>query len=56
MLRLLRWLFTGDGHLHEWEQIGTTDVRVAGQELPQSIIVTLQCKKCGNIKTTKIKN
>jgi len=55
MLRLLRWLFTGDGHAHKWTKIGVTNVVPGGEIVPEAII-TLQCVHCGNIKTTKIKN
>lgn len=49
MWRLLRYLFTGDGHLHEWvvleERMVETD---CGGRYKRFI---LQCSHCGNIKT-----
>lgn len=51
MFRFIKFLFTGDWHLHEWEIIGrgrlTTDDSLTGY------YYHLQCKKCGKVKTTK---
>jgi len=50
MIRLLKWLFTGDAHLHKWrvlkegELIRTKDGSFAG------FYYVLQCEHCGDIK------
>ncbi len=57
MLRLLRWLFTGDGHSHKWVRIGTNKVYAEDYpEIPIAVVVTQECEHCGKIKTFKIKN
>ncbi len=51
MIRFIKWLFTGDAHLHVWVII---------REIPMSHNISvgtsyrrfiLQCKECGDIKT-----
>lgn len=50
MIKLIRWLFTGDMHSHKWEIINKSDVYEVGVRNPVYIDYTLQCKICGNIK------
>lgn len=48
MLRLLRWIFTGDGHRHEWVIVKQVMVEVQGGSRYDRYI--LQCRRCGNMK------
>ena len=50
MLRLIKFLFTGDWHLHEWEIIKTA-TWTEWQEIYVKHYV--RCKHCGKIKTFK---
>lgn len=42
MLRLLRWLFTGDGHMHKWRTLKSTE-RGVWTAYHQ------QCEVCGTV-------
>jgi hypothetical protein len=60
MLKLLRFLITGDMHDHEWEIIGEEKVDYwysNFDKMPSSFvrIYVLRCKKCGAIKSRKIR-
>ena len=52
MWRLLRWLFTGDGHKHQWKYIDyvnmTTNGRLVGR------IAIYRCEICGKFKRETI--
>ena len=48
MLRLLRFLLTGDWHLHKWKLL--KEARAMEGEKPIGSIYYLQCVKCGNTK------
>lgn len=50
MLRLLRWLWTGDGHVHSWETIMSGALTESGVTRPIGNYYNLRCKICGNIK------
>lgn len=62
MLRLLRFLFTGSFHEHEWEtdriiEVYTVDTdngyrRVS--DTPSATKYVLKCKICGNIKVKRV--
>lgn len=59
MIRLLRWLIWGDGHLCKWtpygkktavhwEEFGKID------ETPMHIQQSFQCETCGNVRIFRI--
>ena len=52
MIRLLKFLFTGDWHLHQWEQLQKTYLMdpesITGRHV--GVRYDLKCKHCGNIK------
>ena len=53
MIRLIKFLFTGDWHLHEWEiikEISVWDESKKFDKYPAKYEYVLQCKKCGDIK------
>lgn len=58
MWRILKFLFTGDWHLHQWEKKETSRTFSSSYsgdgELPVKIYWILQCKECGNIKKKKV--
>jgi len=49
MIRLLKWLFWGDAHLHKWKIIKQEEL-INKQKTNQWTRYTLQCEHCGNIK------
>jgi len=49
MIRLLKWLFIGDGHLHKWEIIDTLKVENQDTRIRWTRYV-LQCDHCGDLK------
>ncbi len=53
MLRLLRWLITGDGHLHEWEIDWIGDETYHDRPIGKMYI--LQCKHCGDLKNHRMR-
>jgi hypothetical protein len=57
MLRLLKFLIFGDAHLHEYKIIKEETKEYtfnSGMAIDRRYYI-LQCKKCGNIKTTEEK-
>jgi hypothetical protein len=52
MLRLLRWLFTGDGHIHQWEFYTYVDIRDYGRLIGRKSVY--KCKVCGKFKRETI--
>lgn len=54
MIRLLRFLWTGSWHDHQWETIGQNSFTDDwGLWLRHGTQHILQCKTCGNIKKVK---
>ncbi len=55
MLRLFKWLWTGDSHLHKWEIIERNNVFQSGSDktLPVAIDFVMQCEVCGDIKVKR---
>lgn len=56
MIRLIRFLITGDWHLHEWEPYGPN---MAEDRLPiaggiRNPNQPCRCKRCGKIKSFKL--
>jgi hypothetical protein len=47
MIRLFKYLFTGDLHLHVWEKIGSQNINTYRQ---YGVLYHCQCKHCGQIK------
>lgn len=45
MLRLLRWLFTGDGHLHQWEDVEV--IRLVNGNMTTGYTHHCKCIHCG---------
>ena len=50
MIRLLKWLFTGDGHIHKWKIIDTAALVRTSDNTEAGSKHTLQCYVCGDIK------
>ena len=56
MIRLLRFLVTGDWHCHEWEIIQGTKTKITDSEhsgymaIGHIVRYDCKCKKCGKIK------
>jgi hypothetical protein len=48
MIRILKFLFTGSWHEHQWEVIEKGSLKQGGRVIGYRHI--LQCKHCGNIK------
>lgn len=48
MIRLIRFLFTGDWHLHQWETIKETPCSGDGEKWTRFYC---RCKHCGKHKT-----
>lgn len=54
MLRLLKFLFTGDPHLHKWVLIEKRDVMDGDySKIPVGQKYICQCEHCGKIKVFK---
>lgn len=53
MIRLLRWLIWGDGHLHKWELRSTVN-GWGGNEYPSAIFKSCQCSVCGEYRSFRI--
>lgn len=49
MIRLLKFLFTGDWHLHKWETIETRRVRGDDRYVSHTRYYC-RCEHCGTIK------
>lgn len=54
MLRLLRFLVTGDWHLHEWETIRTVDIVAFCGATPSARDYECRCIHCGKIKGFRV--
>lgn len=52
LIRLLRWLIWGDGHLHKWVPYGdlTRCYWEDGDKLPFRRQQSFQCEACGKIR------
>lgn len=48
MIRLIRFLFTGDWHLHEWEEVERGERRWGRSKVGN--YYDCRCKHCGKIK------
>lgn len=53
MLRILKFLFTGrwGGCEHVWQVEESFKKVRQGSNIPHAVVYTLQCKKCGDLKT-----
>jgi len=51
MLRLIKFLFTGDMHLHEWEILGKGNLMQEGRVY--GCYFHQKCKHCGKLKFVK---
>ena len=56
MIRLLRWLWFGDAHIHMWSYTGKTDIHSDNQTLPIAILMHSTCTICGKVKTRRVKD
>ena len=55
MMRLLRWLWTGDGHRHNWETRFKRDLySPRSNDTPIGIVAYCTCKTCGRWKRFKL--
>lgn len=56
MLRLLRFLFTGDWHLHHWETKKSVEVFTQGNGtgMPDAYEKQCQCSVCGAWRVFKL--
>jgi len=54
MLRILRFLFTGDWHLHKWETIKENQVINDSGDGYKGAMYTMRCTECGNIKRKQV--
>lgn len=54
MLRILRFIFTGDGHKHEWEWVNTKRVTDEDGFILYYRIVH-KCNVCGNYRQQRLK-
>lgn len=55
MIRLIRFLITGDWHLHEWERTDELKVKTpTGSN--SALIIVLKCKHCGILKQVKVED
>lgn len=51
MLKLLRFLWTGDWHTHHWEPVGQVEIyEDLTSSMPVQRRVILRCKYCGEMK------
>lgn len=53
MVRLFRWLFFGDAHMHKWVCVNSVNNNVESG-IPNEIIRELECSVCGNRKEHRI--
>ena len=51
MFRFIKFLFTGDWHLHEWEIIGKGDLNSRG--VTYGRYFHQKCKHCGKLRFVK---
>lgn len=56
MLRLLRFLVFGDGHLHKWEPYGevTHIVESEQDKIPYKNVQAFKCETCGKIRQFRV--
>lgn len=54
MIRLIRFLITGDWHLHEWEKDGPQLHSLNMWDEPVNYRQPCRCKRCGKIKSFKL--
>lgn len=52
MLRLIRFLFTGDSHLHFWETVNVVDVTSGARVTHHDY--ECRCKHCGAIRKFRV--
>jgi hypothetical protein len=52
MIRLIKFLFTGDWHLHEWKEYGKTGITCGGRTT--SHIIIRECKHCGKLQEFRL--
>lgn len=50
MIRLIRFLITGDWHLHKYKILDTSDVYI-GRDRPAYRKYTQECEVCGKLHT-----
>jgi len=50
MIRLIKWLFFGDAHLHKWKIIDSEKMVRVDDNTMIGIKHTLQCEGCGDLK------
>jgi hypothetical protein len=53
MIRLLRFLITGDWHLHKWDDYTAHPMTFEGFTFGKAYV--LRCNTCGKMKTFKVK-
>jgi hypothetical protein len=51
MLRLLRFLWTGEWHLHKWRILKEVDCISTSEDKAEWTRYYLQCEHCGEIKS-----
>ncbi len=49
MIRFIKWLFTGDAHLHEWEVYKKYTISDKKRNFITDALLT-RCKHCGKMK------
>jgi uncharacterized protein CbrC (UPF0167 family) len=54
MIRILRFLFTDDWHLHEWETIREIDIVDGFGQTPVGYKYECRCVHCGKIRSFKV--
>lgn len=57
MFRLMRFLVTGNWHIHRWEIVTVHEVVEKKKDGTESIVAfdyVLRCEGCGNIKAKKV--
>ncbi len=50
MIRFIKWLFTGDAHLHKWKIINEYKKVQADTQKTVGITYIMRCEHCGEIK------
>jgi hypothetical protein len=55
MIRLIKFLFTGDWHLHTWEVYKKGSLFGKSKEIPKGHYFYLKCTKCGDIKEKRFR-
>jgi len=54
MLRILRFMFTGDWHICKWETVRTSDIYNEGESRPYARDYECKCDICGKIKAFRV--